>query len=370
MDAITSVNKLQVFFRHQLVGTLGRTPDHTRCTFQYAPEWLRIGFSISPLELPLRAELFIAEPTPFYGNFGVFEDSLPDGYGRYLLNRLLQKHGIDELSLSPLQRLAIVGSSGMGALRYEPEMIEAEKHLLPELSTLQQMALDVLSEKTTEGVDTLYYNSGNSGGCRPKCLYRDDEGQWLVKFRHTYDPLDMGVQEYRYNQLAEACGIIVPKYKLLNGSYFASKRFDLDADGRPLHVATAAALLRENIHPPKTDYKVLLALTGFITQSPSEVEQMFRRMVFNVLIGNKDDHAKNFSFIHTDDGWHLAPAYDLTRCVQGYNGEHATSVMGSGTPTEADMLNVAESIRIPRTRAMEIIRELRSITYPFEQLEK
>ena len=247
----------------------------------------------------------------------------------------------------------------MGALRYEPEMIEAEKHLLPELNTLQQMALDVLSEKTTEGVDTLYYNSGNSGGCRPKCLYRDDEGQWLVKFRHTYDPIDMGEQEYRYNQLAEACGIIVPQYKLLSGRYFASKRFDIDTAGQALHGATAAALLCENIHPPKTDYKVLLALTGYITQSPDEVEQMFRRMVFNVLISNKDDHAKNFSFIHLEDGWHLAPAYDLTRCVQGYNGEHATSVMGNGFPTESDMLKAAESIRISRARAMEIIREMK-----------
>ena len=247
----------------------------------------------------------------------------------------------------------------MGALRYEPEMIEAEKHLLPELNILQQMALDVLSKKTTEGVDTLYYNSGNSGGCRPKCLYRDEEGQWLVKFRHTYDPIDMGEQEYRYNQLAESCGIIVPQYKLLSGRYFSSKRFDIDVDGQALHVATAAALLRENIHPPKTDYKVLLALTGYITQSPGEVEQMFRRMVFNVLIGNKDDHAKNFSFIHLEDGWHLSPAYDLTRCVQGYNGEHATSVMGNGFPTESDMLKAAESIRISRARAMEIIREMK-----------
>ena len=359
MDAIHSVNKLLVFYRQQWVGTIGRTPDNTRCTFQYAPEWLQMGFSISPLELPLRADLFIAQPTPFYGNFGIFEDSLPDGYGRYLLNRLLQRYGMDELSLSPLQRLAIVGSSGMGALRYEPELIEAEKHLLPELNTLQQMALDVLSEKTTEGVDTLYYNSGNSGGCRPKCLYLDEEGQWLVKFRHTYDPIDMGEQEYRYNQLAESCGIIVPQYKLLNGRYFASKRFDIDVDGQALHVATAAALLCENIHPPKTDYKVLLALTGYITQSPGEVEQMFRRMVFNVLIGNKDDHAKNFSFIHLEDGWHLSPAYDLTRCVQGYNGEHATSVMGNGFPTESDMLKAAESIRISRARAMEIIREMK-----------
>ena len=368
MDAIHSVNKLQVFYREHRVGAISRTPDNTRCTFEYAPEWLAHGFSISPLQLPLCADLFIAEPTPFYGNFGIFEDSLPDGYGRFLLNRMLRQHGIDELSLTPLQRLAIVGSSGMGALRYEPEMMPTEQFLLPELNTLQQMALDVLAEKTTEGADTLYLSSGNSGGCRPKCLYHDEDGQWLVKFRHTYDPMDMGVQEYYCNQLARRCGIEVPDFKLLNDTYFASKRFDMSSDGRPLHMATAAALLNENIYPPKTDYKVLLALTGYITQSPAEVEQMFRRMVFNVLIGNKDDHAKNFSFVHRDDGWHLAPAYDLTRCVHGYNGEHATSVMGHGKPSEADMIAAAESIRILPTRAREIICELRTLTQtPFGQ---
>lgn len=360
MDAIHSVNKLQVFFRDQLVGIIGRTPDNMRCTFEYAPDWLRTGFAISPLELPLQKELFVAQPTPFYGNFGIFEDSLPDGYGRFLLNRLLQRHGIDDMSLSPLQRLAIVGSSGMGALRYVPAILPAEEHLLPELHTLQQMALDVLSEKTTEGVDSLYHNSGNSGGCRPKCLYRDHEGQWLVKFRHTYDPIDMGEQEYRYNQLAQLCGIDVPAFKLLDGKYFASKRFDLSLSGEPLHVATAAALLRENIHPPKTDYKVLLALTGFMTQSPTAVEQMFRRMVFNVLIENKDDHAKNFSFVYKGGRWHLSPAYDLTRCAQGYNGEHATSVMGKGNPTEQDMIAAAVSIRITKPRAREIIDEIKS----------
>lgn len=358
MDAISLINKLQVFYRNELVGVLGRTPDNSRCTFEYAKEWLANGFSISPLELPLRTGIFVADPTPFYGNFGIFEDSLPDGYGRFLLNRLLCKKGIDELSLTPLQRLAIVGSSGMGALRYVPQAMEMEDYILPELHTIQQMALDVLAEKTTEGADTLYMSSGNSGGCRPKCLYRDEDGQWLVKFRHTYDPINMGQEEYHYNQLAKACGIEIAECKLLDDQYFASRRFDIDSNGLPLHVATAAALLSENINPPKTDYKVLLALTGFLTQSPSAVEQMFRRMVFNVLIENKDDHAKNFSFIHLEDGWHLAPAYDLTRCAQGYNGEHATSVMGNGNPSLEDLLAAAESIRIPRTKALAIIQEM------------
>lgn len=200
------INKLIVLYRDRKVGELTMTPDNKLCAFQYDKEWLLSGFSISPLNLPLKPELFIAKPEPFWGNFGIFEDSLPDGYGRYLLNRMLRKQGIDDSTLTPIQRLSIVGVSGMGALSYLPESYIGEEKMLPELDHLQQLALNVLSEKTDNGVDVLYFNSGNSGGCRPKCLYRDEEGAWLVKFRHIYDPKDMGQMEARYNAIACACG--------------------------------------------------------------------------------------------------------------------------------------------------------------------
>ncbi len=354
---MNSISKILVTYHERTVGTLMML-DSQRCAFQYDKEWLLNGFSISPLKLPLSPDLFIANPEPFWGNFGIFEDSLPDGYGRYLLNRMLRKQGIDESSLSPLQRLSIVGSSGMGALCYVPETNLGGDVSLPHLDSLQQMALDVLSEKSDKDEDVLYFNSGNSGGCRPKCLYHDAEGSWLVKFRHTYDPFDAGLMEYRYNEAARSCGITVPDFKLLEGKYFASKRFDLDGDTR-LHVATAGALLDESIHNPKLDYKTLLHLTGFLTQDPKQVDEMFRRMVFNVLTDNKDDHAKNFSFICRENTWQLAPAYDLTRSAQGYNGEHATSVNNNGNPTVEDMLTVGESIRIPRQKGIRIIEEVK-----------
>lgn len=362
MVEISSINRLSVLYRGQTVGTLALATDKKRCTFQYAAEWLRTGFSISPLDLPLKSDLFIAQPMPFYGNFGIFEDSLPDGYGRYLLNRMLRNQGIDDMSLTPLQRLSIVGCTGMGALCYIPEQTLAGNRSLPELHALQQMALDVFHEKNVQDADVLYFNSGNSGGCRPKCLLNDETGHWLVKFRHTYDPQDMGQEEYRYNRLAQQCGIDVPDFKLIDGQFFASRRFDISPTGERLHVATAAALLNESITPPKTDYKTILALTGYLTQDPKQVEQMFRRMVFNILIENKDDHAKNFSFICENGKWRLAPAYDLTRSTQGYNGEHATSVMGKGNPTTEDMVAAAASIRIPKKTALEIIQTIKTIT--------
>lgn len=352
-----SVNKLTVTYHESRVGTLSMTHDNRICAFQYDKEWLANGFSISPLDLPLKPNLFIAKPQPFWGNFGIFEDSLPDGYGRYLLNRMLKKQGINDGLLTPLQRLSIVGTSGMGALCYIPETYIGENKALPELNELQQMALDILSEKSDKDEDILYFNSGNSGGCRPKCLYHDAEGAWLVKFRHTYDPEDMGAMEYRYNEAARQCGIDVPDFKLINGKYFATKRFDIE-DGRRLHIATAGALLNESIAQPKLDYKTLLHLTGYLTQDTKQVDEMFRRMAFNVLTDNKDDHAKNFSFICREGIWSLAPAYDLTLCSNGYNGEHATSVNNNGRPTVEDMINVGESIRIPREKGMDMIHSI------------
>ena len=148
-----SIYKLSVLYRNRKVGALTMTPDNRRCAFQYDKEWLVSGFSISPLDLPLKSDLFIAQPEPFWGNFGIFEDSLPDGYGRYLLHRMLKKQGIDDSRLTPLQRLSIVGTSGMGALSFIPESYVGEEKALPELDSLQQMALDVLSEKSDFGAD-------------------------------------------------------------------------------------------------------------------------------------------------------------------------------------------------------------------------
>lgn len=355
---MNSINKLFVKYQGNLVGELTLTPDGKRCVFRYDKEWLASGFSISPLDLPLKSDLFVAPERPFWGNFGIFEDSLPDGYGRYLLNRMLRQQGVDESQLTPLQRLSIVGNAGMGALCYEPETrLESAKETLS-FDRLQALALEVLSERNEKDSALLYYNSGNSGGCRPKCLYHDEEGDWLVKFRHTYDPKDLGLKEYQYNEIARKCGIEVPDFKLFEGKYFASKRFDL-LDGKRLHVATAGALLNESIDFPKLDYKTLLHLTGFLTQDPKQVEAMFRLMAFNVFTDNKDDHAKNFSFICHESRWRLAPAYDLTPVPEGYHGEHATSVNGNGKPTVNDMIAVGESIRIPKKRGMEIINQVR-----------
>ena len=178
------IELLNVKYHDQLVGTLSLTPDNKLCAFEYAPSWLADGFSISPLELPLRPGLFLAKPSPFFGNFGIFEDS--------------------------------VGSGGMGALTFEPETSIKQGTDVTDFDLLQEKALEVLKEKQDDDAGLLLYNSGNSGGARPKAIFEDEERHWLVKFRHTYDPKDMGQQEYHYNEVARQCGINVPDFKMVD----------------------------------------------------------------------------------------------------------------------------------------------------------
>ena len=355
---IKNVLSVSVMYHGRKVGTLSMG-NHSCCQFEYDRTWLREGFSISPLQLPLKAGLFSAPWQPFTGNFGIFEDSLPGGYGEYLLRKVLRREGVDYGSLTPVQRLSIVGNSGMGALCYVPESKIGERQSPLTLDEMQSLALEVLSERTDEGSELLLAGSGNSGGARPKCLYSDESGHWLVKFRHTFDPVDIGQQEYHYNELARKAGVVVPEFRLMEGKYFATRRFDLDDEGNRLHMATASGLLNEPLTPPKMDYHSLLQLSGFLTQSAEAVEQQFRRMVFNHYARNFDDHARNFSFLCRDGRWELAPAYDLTN--DQTLGEHATTVNFRGLPTDEDLITVGMNTKMTRECCQQIIDEVKSV---------
>ncbi len=351
-------DSLKVMYHDQLVGRLTMGTNDT-CLFQYEKEWLDSGFSISPLKLPLRADLFEADYLPFQGNFGVFEDSMPGGYGEYVLQKELEKRGVNYKALNPLQRLSIVGSSGMGALCYIPDNKITMPRGSVDLDEVQQSALDVLSGKTDENAGRLYVDSGNSGGVRPKMLLQDEGRNWLGKFRPTYDPIASGVIEFMYNQAAKEAGITVPRFKLFKGRYFGEERFDLSPDGKRIHMVTASGLLNEGINPPKMDYKALLALTGYITQDHIEVEQQFRRMVFNYYAENFDDHARNFSFLYVDGKWKLSPAYDMTH--DSPLGQHATTVGYKANPTEEDFIEAGASVQITRQLCTDIIDEVKPI---------
>ena len=357
------VKKINVLLRDEPVGTLQRDPANGVCVFEYDKGWLANGFSLSPTELPLQSGLFYADKDKFGGGFAVFEDSLPDGYGLYLLDRMLRKQNTSLMELNPLQRLSIIGTAGMGALTYLPMMtgFHAQKELedIAQLDHLQEEALKVLSEKGVGDESYLYYNSANSGGARPKTALRSRDGShWLVKFRHVYDPEDIGKSEFLYMKTARACGITIPRIGLVKDRYFAIERFDFAPDGKKRHVVTAAALLKTDFRKQDVDYINLLALTGYLTQDPGQVEEMYRRMVMNLVAVNKDDHSKNFSFLCDDGKWSLAPAYDITYSPLGSNGEHATSLFYNGNPGFDLVLKAGTEIRIPESTCRTIIKEV------------
>ncbi|MCR5017333.1 MAG: type II toxin-antitoxin system HipA family toxin [Bacteroidales bacterium] len=363
---INDIKKIVVQYRDVPAGTLQMDPARGVCVFEYSKAWLAEGFSLSPTELPLQSGLFYADKDRFGGSFAAFEDSLPDGYGLYLLDRMLRRQHSSLAALTPLQRLSIIGTAGMGALSYRPMMpgvgLQNELEGTAQLDALQEEAIKVLSESEAGDESYLYYNSANSGGARPKAAMRGADGShWLVKFRQVYDPAGIGKTEWLYMETARACGITVPRTMLLKDKYFAIERFDFAPDGRRRHVLTASALLKSDFRAQGVDYTNLLALTGYLTQDPVQVEEMFRRMVMNLVAVNKYDHAKNFSFLCDDGKWALAPAYDITYSPQGSNGEHVTSLFYDGNPGLDLVLKAGTGIRIPRARCLEIIAQVEAV---------
>lgn len=358
MIRIRDINIVTVRLNTDIVGRMAITPNDT-AAFEYDKHWLAKGYSISPFFLPLKSGVFTAKQLPFDGNFGVFADSLPDGWGNLLLDRLLKKHQVNPASLNLLQRLAIVGSNGMGALRYEPEFSLVSPIVSNNLNTIAIEVEKILGEsECSNNLEKLWFMAGSSAGARPKVMIRHSNEHWLVKFPASTDSKDIGKIEYQHSLLAKKAGLQMPETKLFEGKFFGVKRFDINNNQRA-HLISAAGLLHADFRLPSLDYTELIKATRALTRNENEVEKMFRLMVFNVLIGNKDDHAKNFSFIYTNNQWQCSPAYDILPS-NGIGGEHTTSVAGNGKPQLNDLIRVAEQTSIPKTKAAQIIEEVRS----------
>ena len=358
---------LQVCYEDKTVGTLAMTADH-KAAFQYSDEWLETGFSINPFSLPLRKQVFVPSKDHFEGLFGVFADSLPDHWGRLLLNRLLRAHKQKPDELTVLDRLAIVGTSGMGALTYHPEKNFPEEQSSTDLDKLAEECQKILNTEYSDKLDELYLLGGTSGGARPKIMTTIDDEEWIIKFPAHVDGKDAGKMEYDYSCCARACGITMSETRLFPSEkckgYFGIKRFDRrnsSTGKKKVHMLTAAAILELDFEQPSLDYHGLMKLTKIITHNCDEdVENMFRRMCFNVFAHNRDDHSKNFTYLYEadEDKWHLSPAYDLTYS-NTYYGEHTTSVDGNGrNPGRKELLAVGTGAGMKKTRCEGIIDEI------------
>lgn len=361
------VNKLEVFYHGRSVGTMALY-ENRLAAFEYDKDWLSDGFSISPFSLPLEKKVFMPKIDPFDGIFGVFADSLPDGWGRLLVDRLMTKNGINPHGIGNLDRLAIVGNSGMGALTYHPVLTMGNNQ---DEKSLDEIALEcekILKTEECDDLDFLFSKGGSSGGARPKIMTKFDGEDWIIKFPATYDSKNIGKQEYDYAMCAKECGIEMENVKLFpsdrcNG-YFGVRRFDRTSVGENnrIHMVSASGLLETSHRIPNLDYHTLMLLTLKLTKSMEECEKLYKLMCFNVYAHNRDDHSKNFTYLYNENtgSWILSPAYDLTYS-NSIGGEHATTVDGNGTnPGLDDILAVAKKIGLNTKKSKEIALDIRA----------
>jgi serine/threonine-protein kinase HipA len=362
--------RLQLGGEPVTVGTLAER--ERRIFFEYAEGFLRSGLQISPIHLPLRAGLHEGPPTPFSGLPGVFADSLPDGWGLLLMDRAFRQRGVSRETVTSLDRLAFLGTRAMGALTYHPPA-DAEESFgaAVELDEMAEQAERLLAGSAEEVLPELLRAGGSPGGARPKVVvgFREEDGAMvsgagplpagframLVKFGARADVADAGAVELAYSRMAAAAGIRVPPARIFStpggGRYFAADRFDR-LGGERRHVHTLAGLLHADFRLPSLDYEAYLRATLHLTRDQTEVVEAFRRMVFNVLACNRDDHARNFAFLMEPDGtWRHTPAYDLT-FSSGPGGEHTMSVAGEGrAPGRRHFAELAATMSLtPRIR--------------------
>lgn len=357
--------------------------DRGIAVFEYAAEFVASGLRLNPmLDAPaVRIPLRPSDPRAFDGLHGLFADSLPDAWGRLLIERRLSELGMIPADLSPLDVLAIVGSRGMGALVYEPQSpLDHAGDGELDIDALAREADAVIEGRDTDVLQRLEALGGSSGGARPKVLVAMNEAghviagvdaipngyeAWLVKFRSAEaDARDIGPLECAYADMAKAAGIIMADTRLIASrtgpGYFATKRFDRLPGNRRLHVLSVSAMLETPWSMPGTmNYGTLLALAQRVTADARAVEQIVRRLTFNVFAHNRDDHSKQHAFMMDDAGtWTLAPAYDLT-FSRGPGGQHYLDVNGRGDEIRrADVLALANQFIRRKERAERIVDEV------------
>ncbi len=343
------MDTISVHLWGQLVGALSWNPDRMLASFQYDPEFLRSGFEISPLKVPLGARVFefseLADTNTFKGLPGFIADCLPEKFGNRLLDTYLANHGRRIDDLNPLERLCYVSTRGMGALEFQPDLESRQlnKTIPLQVSDLADVAKRVLEERQQtntnidKGIETLVTVGTSAGGAKAKAVIaiNDDtndvlSGQanipegyvhWLLKF----DEIDneehatskqIGRIEYAYSEMAYEAGINMMECRLLHDNdhaHFITQRFDRIEGNTKIHVVTFAGMMHADRDPPGlVGYERLFQTIRELGLPQLDLTEMYRRMVFNICARNQDDHTKNHAFLMFGDGsWQLAPAYDI-----------------------------------------------------------
>ncbi len=360
--------------------------ENRKIYFEYDEDFLKTNIELSPYKLPLKKGVFSDSDNIFEGLFGLFADSLPDGWGRLLLDRYLMSNGFNLADITALDRLMLVGNYGIGGLSYEPVIKTNDDIKDINLDILADSSLEILKGINERDIETLLTNNGSSAGARPKIMaqinddnhiiagnqsLKDGYEHYMIKFPSATDSKEIGKLEYVYSLMAKDANIQMPKTKLLKGkknSYFAIKRFDRNKDER-VHIHSLAGLTHTNFRFPSVDYDDILALTFHLTKDINEVIKVYRVAIFNLLTHNRDDHAKNFSFLlDKNNKWKFAPAYDLTFSY-GLGGEHSTTYLNEGrNPTIVHLEKLGVKYGIKEYK--NIIEEISSIVRNFKKYTK
>ncbi len=344
------MNLLEVIIWGKLVGVIVWNDSKKTSTFEYAESFIKNGIQLSPIVNPTSKKIISATQNPAYSNESsllfdtnnglplFISDSLPDKFGTELLSKFLEKEGKNYRDLTPIERLAYIGSRGMGALEFKPAKHEQANTQTINLKKLSELSISLLNNEPVANIDdmaNLFHVGTSPGGAQPKVLinidnktgeiYRGDnlptnnQESWILKFnRDTGLDTDKekGKIEYAYYLIARASKIVMMDSELKefeNECYFMTKRFDR-IDGRKIHTQTLHAFAGMNFKLPNTySYEQVFSILNKMNLGYYSKEQLFRIMVFNSIGRNVDDHTKNFGFNMKENGeWNLSPAYDLT----------------------------------------------------------
>lgn len=380
----------------QPVGAVNWNADRGVATFAYTPDFIKSGLDVAPLRMPLSAGAAPVYSFPalndetYRGLPGMLADSLPDRFGNQLINTWLATQGRSTTDFSPVERLCYIANRGMGALEFEPAIgnntapgsqpveIEALVKLAQQVLDQREAFQANLRDETTEGLAALLAVGTSAGGARPKALIAfndttqdvrsgqvtapDGYGYWLLKLdgvrdQTLADPQDFGRVEYAYSLMAAASGVQMTKCRLYEEgprAHFMTQRFDRTAEGQKLHAQTLCALAHFDYNQPTAySYEEAFQVMRQLRLPYTAAEQFFRRMVFNVVARNQDDHTKNTSFLLNPEGqWSLAPAYDVAYAYDPVNRwlrQHQLSVNGKRDGfTREDFRQVAQEMNIRR----------------------
>lgn len=406
-SANPSIDAIEVYYdgfgEHRLVGYV--TLQNNRPVFGYDASWLASGYELSPIEMPLQSRLYLGKHHTSHYLSGLIADSLPDGWGMLLMDRFFRKEfSLSAKDIDVLHRLAYIGDRAMGALSFRPIHYNGTDDAELNLSQIARANEKILSGHDSDILSELIVVGGSPQGARPKALVMFDSDTlsistdlkqtyqhntnpddtnlatpWLIKFPAQHEDKSVCLLEVLYADMATRAGLVMPKHHYFDidskHGAFGVERFDRVLNNvssqsiekgnqshsffERVHFHTLAGLLDLDFRLPSLDYLSYLRCVRMMTQSQAQVEQAYRHVVFNVVMNNKDDHSKNFSFIMGKTGnWLLAPVYDMTYNT-GINGYHQMDVCGEAkNPTLSDLLNLAKLADIKASQAKTMIEQV------------